>query len=311
MGRREVISYIGGKLLAALGTLLLVTLFSFLLMRLSPIDPAEAYVKRNSAMVTQEQIDAAREKLGLDQPLHRQYLRWLGKAVRLDWGTSLATGRSVAVELKNTLPTTLRVVTISAVITMGGVLLFGCLGAMSASGWLAKLLRLCAILGVSVPAFYLATAFLDFFAMKIGAISVVSNVGAGRYVPPALCLCVSGICFYGQMLADSLRDQRTQDHCVYAQCRGLGESRILLFHALPHALIDLMPSFAQMLGMSLANAAIVERVFSLSGLGYLMIDSVLARDAPVIHAVVLVLAGALVLLDAAAEVAQKLLRQKW
>ena len=86
------------------------------------------------------------------------------------------------------------------------------------------------------------------------------------------------------------------------------EGRILLFHAFPHAVVDLLPSFAQMLGLCLANAAIVERVFSLSGLGYLIIDAVVKRDSPVIHAAVLVLALTLVLLDTAAELLQYGLR---
>jgi len=99
-----------------------------------------------------------------------------------------------------------------------------------------------------------------------------------------------------------------QDYAMYLRCRGLREGRILLFHAFPHAVVDLLPSFAQMLGLCLANAAIVERVFSLSGLGYLIIDAVVKRDSPVIHAAVLVLALTLVLLDTAAELLQYGLR---
>ena len=82
----------------------------------------------------------------------------------------------------------------------------------------------------------------------------------------ALCLSVLRICFYGQMLAASLEREMEQDYAMYLRCRGLREGRILLFHAFPHAVVDLLPSFAQMLGLCLANATIVERVFSLSGL---------------------------------------------
>lgn len=310
MSRKESIRFLMQKLFTALFTLLLVTLFSFLLMRLSPIDPAEAYVKRNSAMVTQEQIDAARIQLGYDKPLYIQYASWLGEAVHLNFGTSLATGHPVVSELHDALPTTLIVVAISSVITIMGVLIFGYLGYIGHGNWTHKLLRFTGVLGVSIPAFYIATAFIDVFAIKVGAISVVGNSGLSRYVPAALCLCLSGMCFYSQMLTDALLHEMNQDYCVYAKCCGLSETRILLFHALPHAMIDLLPNFAQMIGMSLANAAIVERVFSLSGLGYLIVDSVIARDAPVIHASVLVLAGALVIMDVIAEIAQKLLKRE-
>ena len=162
--------------------------------------------------------------------------------------------------------------------------------------------------GISVPGFYLGTAFIDLFAVRLGWISVSGNSGFTRYFPVALCLSVLGICFYGQMLAASLEREMEQDYAMYLRCRGLREGRILLFHAFPHAVVDLLPSFAQMLGLCLANAAIVERVFSLSGLGYLIIDAVVKRDSPVIHAAVLVLALTLVLLDTAAELLQYGLR---
>lgn len=100
-----------------------------------------------------------------------------------------------------------------------------------------------------------------------------------------------------------------EDYVFFARCRGLKEERILLFHALPHAVIDLVPNFAQMIGLCLAGAAIVERVFSLPGLGYLIVHSVINRDAPLIHASVLFLAIMLVLLDFAATILQWYLRR--
>jgi len=143
----------------------------------------------------------------------------------------------------------------------------------------------------------------------MGLISVAGNIGLARFLPAALCLSLSAICFYGQLLSDSLHREMEQDYAFYARCRGLSETRILVCHALPHALVDLLPSFAQMLGLCLAGAAIVERVFSLSGLGYLIIDAVVRRDSPVIHASVLLLAGALVLLDTVAELLQRWLQR--
>lgn len=310
MRRKKIAGYLLQKAIAVLFTLLLVTLFSFLLMRLSPIDPAEAYVKRNSAMVTDEQIAAARVRLGLDKPLYIQYTAWLTNALKLDFGTSLASGHPVIYDLLNALPATFILVGWSALFMTAGSLILGCMGYFANGHWLNKIFRLTGVLGVSIPAFYLAAAFLDLFALKWGVISVVGNTGFAKYGPAAICLAISGICFYAQILADSLIHEMEQDYCSYAKCRGLDESRILICHALPHALIDLLPNFAQMLGLAFAGAAIVERVFSLSGLGYLIIDSVIARDSPMIFASVLVLAGVLVILDLLAEILQKILRRE-
>ena len=290
--------YLIRRVTVVLLTLFVVTLLSFLLMRLSPVDPATAYVKRNSAVVTQEQIDEARVILGLDKPLPVQYFDWVVDALHMDFGISLGTGNPVTEELAKTVPVTLTVVAYSAVIMSLGVLGVGMLGYL----WRQK------AGGMIVPGFYLGTAFIDLFAVRLGWISVSGNSGFSRYFPVALCLSVLGICFYGQMLAASLEREMEQDYAMYLRCRGLQDGRILLFHAFPHAVVDLLPSFAQMLGLCLANAAIVERVFSLSGLGYLIIDAVVKRDSPVIHAAVLVLALTLVLLDTVAELLQYALR---
>ena len=96
-----------------------------------------------------------------------------------------------------------------------------------------------------------------------------------------------------------------EDYAMYARCRGLPESHILIHHAIPHALAGLVPSFLQMIGISLAGSAIVERIFSLPGLGYTIIDSVLYRDAPMIHATILFLAFFLVLCNTLADVLQR------
>ena len=293
--------YLIRRAVVVLLTLFAVTLLSFLLMRLSPIDPATAYVKRNSAVVTQEQIDEARVMLGLDKPLPVQYFDWVVDALHMDFGISLGTGNPVTEELAKTVPVTLTVVSLGVL----GVGVLGYLWRQKAGGMILSFLTM---IGISVPGFYLGTAFIDLFAVRLGWISVSGNSGFTRFFPVALCLSVLGVCFYGQMLAASLEREMEQDYAMYLRCRGLREGRILLFHAFPHAVVDLLPSFAQMLGLCLANAAIVERVFSLSGLGYLIIDAVVKRDSPVIHAAVLVLALTLVLLDTAAELLQYGLR---
>lgn len=306
--KKRTVCYLLKKAAIVFLTLLLVTLLSFLLMRLSPVDPATAYVTRNSAIVTQQQIEEAKVMLGLNRPLAVQYGEWIGRALHGDFGISLGSGRPVADELGKTVPVTMTVVLYAGILMAIGVLAIGALGYLWRGKARGKLLLAFTMVGISVPGFYLGTAFLDVFAVKLGWISVSGNSGLAKYLPVALCLSVLGSCFYGQMLTASLEREMGEDYALYARCRGLSEGRILLKHALPHALVDLLPSFAQMIGLCLANAAIVERVFSLSGLGYLIIDSVVKRDSPVIHGAVLVLALTLILLDTAAELLQYVLR---
>ena len=169
--------YLIRRVVVVLLTLFVVTLLSFLLMRLSPIDPATAYVKRNSAIVTQEQIDEARVMLGLDKPLPVQYFDWVVDALHMDFGISLGTGNPVTEELAKTVPVTLTVVAYSAVIMSLGVLGVGMLGYLWRQKAGGMILSFLTMIGISVPGFYLGTAFIDLFAVRLGWISVSGNSG--------------------------------------------------------------------------------------------------------------------------------------
>lgn len=295
------------KIFGAVLTLFLVSILSFLLMRLSPVDPAEAYVKRHTAIVTDAQIEAARIELGLDQPLVMQYLQWCVNALQGDFGISLESGLPVSHELAKAIPVTLMVVVYAAVIMIIGVLAVGCMGYVLRHRALGAGINFLCILGVSIPAFYFAILAVDMGAVKWGLFAVASQTGLMRYLPAAICLSIIGIAMYSQLLSKSLEREMNEDHVIYARCRGLSETRILIKHALPAALIDLVPSFGQMIGLCLVNAAIIERIFSLPGLGYTIIDAVMARDSSMMHASVLFLAAVLVLIDVVSALVQKAL----
>ena len=164
------------------------------------------------------------------------------------------------------------------------------------------------IAGISIPSFFFATSFLDVFAVQLRWINVAGNTGLMRYLPAALCLSVSGMAFFGQLLAGGVQRGMNEDSAFYARCRGLTERRIMLHHALPQAVSGLLPNFMQMMGLCMAGSMIVERIFSLPGLGYLIIDSVLYRDNPMIHATILFLAFSLVFFNIVSDVIQRVLR---
>lgn len=275
-------------------TIFFVTFLSFLLMRLSPIDPATAYAKRNTPNPTQEQIAELRVQMGLDRSLPAQYGMWLDKAVDLDFGRSLLTGKDALHEMVQVLPVTVQIVLLSSLFQIiGAIVLAGLLYLFRGkiSGGIFWILSLSF---VSIPAFYIANVYLNFFAVQTGMISVTGNTGFSRYFHPAVCLSIPYIAFYGRLLYTALCKEMDEDYVFYARCRGLSETRILISHAAPQAFIALLPNFMQSIGLTMAGAAFVERIFSLPGLGYLVIDSVMHRDSPVVHLCVLVLALALV-----------------
>ncbi len=285
------------SVLVMLLSVLFVTVLSFLLMRLSPVDPATAYVMRNSPIVTAEQIEEARVMLGMDKPIYVQYFTWLKDALQGNMGISLSTGEPVFKLLQNAIPVSLTVVSLSTLFMIVGVIVIGILQYLIQQSVTGKLIRALCIAGVSIPPFFLAIIFIRYFAHNLSILSITGNQGLMKYLPSALCLSVAGIAFYSQMLAARLTEEIQSDYVFFSKCRGLSDLRLVFFHALPAAVVDLISNFAQMIGLTLAAATIVERVFSLPGFGNLIIDSVVQRDAPVTHASVLFLAIVLVLLN--------------
>lgn len=311
--KETVPRFIFGKLLELLMTLLIVTVISFLLMKLSPVDPAEAYARRSYAVAgyTDEKLNEIRHNMGLDKPLTVQYLEWGKGVIKLEFGNSLVTGNSVYDTVSSALAVTGATVLLSGLIQVFGILLFGCLCYSFRSNFIGKLLNFLCIAGISIPAFYLASSFLDVFATKYHWISVTNNTGVMKYLPTALCLSVGCTAFFAQLLAKKLEYEMNQDCTYYARCRGLSEIHILICHALPDAIVDILPNFFQMIGLCFAGAAVLERVFSLPGLGYLIIDSVLLRDAPMIHTTVLFLAFVLVICNILSDVCCRVLQQNF
>ena len=155
-------------------------------------------------LYTPEQLDELREEMGLNQPLLVQYGTWVGNALHLDFGTSLVNGRSVLGEVSRAMGVTLSIVLIAAVIEAVGILLVGSLCYWCRRKWAHLLLVFVCIVGVSIPPFFLASSFLDVFAVRFGWISVASSTGLMRYLPAAICLAVGGIALYSQLLSKNI-----------------------------------------------------------------------------------------------------------
>ncbi|MBE7718286.1 MAG: ABC transporter permease [Lacrimispora celerecrescens] len=302
--------YILRKLFELIFTLFFVTLLSFLLMRLSPVDPAAAYAKRMIGSPTQEQIETIRVLLGFDRPLLVQYGRWVMNLLHFDLGTSLANGHDVWTDIATAFPKTLEIVFLASIFQVILIAAVSCIAFLLPWKVPKTALRVICILGVSVPSFYLATVYLDYFAVQKSLISVAGNTSFLSYLSPAICIGVFGASFYTPMLMDALEHESNEDYGFYARCRGLSESRLLFFHFLPRAAVGLIPNFLQSIGLALANATIIEQIFSIPGFGYLIVNHVLDRDTPMIHAEVLFLAMAIALCNISADLIQLVIHGK-
>lgn len=302
--------YILKKLIELIFTLFFVTLLSFLLMRLSSVDPATAYAKRMIGSPTTEQIEAIRIQLGFDKPLLIQYGSWVIDLLHFDLGTSLANGHEVWKDIATAFPKTLGIVFLASVFQIITIIVLSCTTFLLPWKIPQKALQIICILGVSIPSFYLATVYLDFFAVKKSLISVTGNTSFLSYISPALCIGVFGASFYIPMLMDALEHESNEDYAFYARSRGLSEGRLLFYHFLPRAAVGLIPNFLQSIGLALANATVIEQIFSIPGFGYLIVNHVLDRDTPMIHAEVFFLALAIALCNIAADLIQWAIQRK-
>ena len=279
--KRDMRKYILRKLVELIFTLLFVTLLSFLLMRLSSVDPATAYAKRMIGNPTAEQIEKIRIQLGFDKPLLVQYGRWVWDLLHFDLGVSLANGHDVWTDIATAFPKTLGIVALASIFQVVFIVIVSCIAFLLPWKLPKKAVRLLCILGVSIPSFYLATVYLDYFAVQKSLISVAGNTTLLSYISPAICIGVFGASFYTPLLMDALEHESNEDYAFYARCRGLSEKRLLLCHFFPRAAMGLVPNFLQSIG-----------------------NHVLDRDTPMIHAEVFFLALAIALCNIAADLVQ-------
>ena len=175
MMKKDMGKYALRKVVELIFTLLFVTLLSFLLMRLSSVDPATAYAKRMIGNPSPEQIETIRVQLGFDKPLLVQYGHWVWDLIHFNLGTSLANGHDVWTDIATAFPKTLGIVGLAAVFQVVFIAAISCIAFLLPWKIPRKAVRLLCILGVSIPSFYLATVYLDYFAVQKSLISVAGN----------------------------------------------------------------------------------------------------------------------------------------
>lgn len=291
-------------------TILIVSFLSFILMRLSPVDPATAYAKRSIGSPTAEQIESIRIRLGFDKPLYEQYFLWLKNLMHFDLGMSLSNGKPVWDTIVLALPKTLIIVFQSAVMQILTISFIGCLAFMTNRKFVKYGIHFICLIGISTPIFYTAILLLDLFAMKWNIVSVAGNTTFVSYLLPAVSMCFFGSSFYIPLFIERLHKESNEDYISFLRGNGVDERRLFFKHIFPNTAIRLVPSFFQSIGLMIANATIVEIIFSIPGFGYLIVNAVLNRDAPMIHAIVFFLALFIAIANILADIVHAVLSEE-
>lgn len=279
-------AYIRGRLVRAIPVLLGVLTLVFLMIHLLPGDPAEEIASRGPGM-TPEAVQRIRVQLGLDQPLYVQYFQFLGRTLRGDLGRSIFNNQPVSAMIGGQVGSTLQL-TLAGIATaiLIGVPL-GIVAAVRHNSWLDTASMSVALLGVSMPSFWLGLLLIFLFAVKLNWVPVVGGAGPRGLVLPALTLGFGAAAIIARLVRSSMLEVLRQEYMTTARAKGLAGRVIILRHGLKNALIPVVTIVGLQFGALLGGAVVIETVFARRGIGRMAIDAILAKDFPVIQGTVL------------------------
>ena len=305
-------SYVARRVFATLPVMGVVAVIVFLMLRLSPGDPA-AIIAGDHA--TSEDIAQIREHLGLDRPLIEQFVRWLGQLATGDFGASIYLDRPVlGLIMERVEPTlALSVSTMAFAIVLAVPL--GVIAAWRAGSWIDQAIMALSVLAFSVPVFLIGYGLVIGFSLTLeilpvqGFVSFSEDPGAflQHLVLPTIALGLVYTALLARITRATMLETLNEDFVRTARAKGLAEPRVLILHALKNASVPIVTTIGTGIALLIGGVVVTESVFAIPGIGRLTIDAVLQRDYPVIQGVILVIAGVYVLINLAIDLTYSLL----
>jgi len=285
---RALAIYIAKRLLWTLPTLLLVGMIVFVMVRLIPGDPVQVAL---GDQVSAGESEAFRARLGLDQPIPLQFLYWMGRAVQGDLGNSISNGQPVLALMLGRFQVTFLIMVVAVALATCIAVPAGMVAAWKQNGRLDFSFVALSTLLMSVPSFWLGLLMLLVFGVKLGWLPVVGFVPLSENPRAALSYMILPIAtltliemgVLTRMVRASAIEVLRLEYIMHARAKGLSERRVLLRHALPNAFGPIWTMIGLILGGLLGGAAVLETVFTLPGLGRLLVDAIFARDYPVVQ----------------------------
>ena len=296
------------QLMMLIPVMLGVSILVFLMMSLTPGGAIEAMVLRGGAQVSGEDLARFRKEMGLDDPLHVQYLRFLRKALQGDLGRSLRTNRPVSEMLWEQLPATveLAVAGMGLAVILGGIL--GLVSALRQNSWIDSLSMALSLIGWSMPSFWLGLLMILIFALHLDWLPITGEGDRlARLVLPALTLALGTSGLIARLVRSAVLEVLRMDYVTTARAKGLAERLVISRHVLRNALIPVVTMVGLQFGRLLSGTVIIETVFARQGIGWLTVDAILERDMPLVQGAVLLFAVVYVLSNLAVDLSYALI----
>jgi peptide/nickel transport system permease protein len=305
-------TYILKRLIEIVPTVLAITFVVFVMMRSVPGDPVVSLL---GDAYTEEDAIKARMEYGLDKPIVVQYFIWLGKLVQGDWGSSILTGRPVLQDVLIRLPVTLELIVLSMGVALAIAIPAAIIGAIRQNTWPDYTATTVAMIGVSIPEFFIGVLLLLVFSIGLGGflpssgwvylpgtcptmVCGVSLWGNFQHIlMPALALGVGRAALLTRLLRASMLEVIRTEYVTTARAKGLSERPVVLKHALKNALIPTVTVMGLQVGFLIGGAIVVETLFAMPGLGTFGIDAIIARDYQQVQGFALITAFAFVVIN--------------
>ncbi len=285
-------AYLFKRVLATIPVMLFVAIFIFLLLRLTPGDPA-AMIAGDFA--NDQQIAEIRERLGLELPLWKQFGIWFGDVLRFELGQSFYYKKEVSELIRTRIEPTFSLSLMTIVLTVIIAVPMGTLAAYKQGSWFDRIIMGFSVLGFSVPVFVIGYALIYIFSVQLGWLPVqgYQRIGDGiggwayRLILPSVALSVVFVAFIARMTRTSVLEVLGEDYIRTARAKGQTETKVLMRHALRNAAVPIVTVIGLAIAILIGGVVVTESVFTIPGLGLLTVEAVLNRDFPTIQAVIL------------------------
>ncbi len=297
-----MLAYISRRIAQSLVLVLIVLTVTFFLLKLAPGDPMDRYYHPDIAPGT---VELMRERLGLDKPVHEQYLKWVGSFIRGDFGVSLAYDVPVSALLAEAIPNTLRLTAAALLLHVFVGVALGIASAARRYSLFDRINTVAALFVYSIPSFWLALMLILLFSLKLGILpsSHMESIGAAdaggfallvdrlkHLILPTFVLGIASAASTARYMRGSMLDVLKEDYIRTARAKGLTEGAVLIKHAFKNAALPIVTIVGLSLPFLLGGAVVTEKIFSWPGMGRLTVDAIYARDYPVVLAVNFVVA---------------------
>ncbi|OEL04447.1 peptide ABC transporter permease [Staphylococcus succinus] len=282
---KNILSRIGQMIIV----LFVLSTITFILMKLTPGDPISKILHLDVANISNEQIKATKEKLGLNQPILIQYIQWLGQIIRLNFGKSYQTGEPVINELIYYTPTTLVIALCTIILVFVVAVPLGIIAAKYYHTWIDTIIRTVTSFTVSMPSFFLGTLLIYIFSQKFGLLPSSGVDSIAGYILPITSLSIGMSAYYVRLMRSSLVELYQSKEVKASRLRGMSERYILWEDLFKPAIIPIITVLGMSIGSLIGGTVVIENLFGIPGVGRFLVDSIRARDYPVVQGAVIMI----------------------